>query len=187
MGENSRLITANPARRGVIVSNELFRQHGKSKGERAIVQGDDTNRISTRPEGPPNPVAIDKEEYEGPVIGVDSYTDRFEGAEPGQREYHDIESRASTTKLATHSTAAALKSEIAEIRAFKPIAWDLPIWGSGQLSEAILKRLADTVDQLKVVMRASDSLRNQVEALSEVKKPRTASDAEEITEETKDE
>ena len=169
------------------MSNELFRRDGKGKGERAIVQGDDTRRISTRPEGPPNPLAVNNEKYEGSVIGVDSYTDRFESAEPGQRLYHDIESRVSTTKLATHSTAAALKSEIAEIRALKPIAWDLPIWSSGQLSEAILKRLGDTVDQLKVVMRASDSLRNQVEAISEVKKPETAADVEEITEETKDE
>lgn len=169
------------------MSNELFRQGGKSKGEHAIVQGDDSNRIPKATEGPQIPVGIGKEKNQGPVIGVDSYTDRFESVKPGQREYHDLESRASTAKLTTHSTAAALKAEIAEIRAFKPIAWDLPIWSSAKLSDAILKRLSDTVNQLKVVLRASDSLSDQVEALYEVEKPATASDADETTEETKDE
>jgi hypothetical protein len=169
------------------VSNELFRQGGKGKGERAIVQGDDSKRSPKSSEDLQNVEVPEKEKHEGPVIGVDSYSDRFERVEPGQREYHDLESRASTAKLATHSTAAALKAEIAEIVALKPIAWDLPIWRSAQLNEAILKRLSDTVDQLKVVMRASDSLADEVKALYEAKKPVMASDAEETTEETKDE
>ena len=169
------------------MSNELFRQGGKSQGERAIVQGDESKRKPKTKEDPQAPVSIGKEKYEGPVTGVDSYTDRFESVEPGQRECHDLESRASTVKLATHSTAAALKAEIAEIRAFEPIAWDLPVWSSAQLGEAILKRLSDTVDQLKVVMRASDSLSGQVEALYQAEKSATTSDAEETTEETKDE
>ena len=101
----------------------------------------------------------------------------------------NVEAREAILELQRQQAQAEEKQarEIAEIRALKPIAWDLPIWSSGQLSEAILKRLGDTVDQLKVVMRASDSLRNQVEAMSEVKKPETAADVEEIVEETKDE
>ena len=67
------------------------------------------------------------------------------------------------------------------------MTWDLPVWRPAELSREILKRLSDTVNQLKVVMRASDSLSDQVEALYEVEKPATASDAEETTEETKDE
>jgi hypothetical protein len=55
------------------------------------------------------------------------------------------------------------------------------------LSREILKRLSETLSHLKVVMRASDSLSDEVEALYEVEKPATASDAEETTEETKDE
>ena len=121
------------------------------------------------------------------MVGVDTYNDRFERVNPGRREYHQSEFSASTVKLANHSTAAALKAEIDEIVSLKPMTWDLPVWRSAQLGDEILKRLTDTVDQLKVVMRASDSLVGEVEALYESKNPVTASDAQETTEETKDE
>ena len=169
------------------MANELFRQDGKSKGERAIVQGDDPKRGLKASEGHQISERPETEKHEGPVVGVDTYHDRFERVNPGRREYHQSDFSASTVKLANHSTAAALKAEIDEIVALKPMTWDLPVWRSAQLGDEILKRLTDTVDQLKVVMRASDSLGGEVEALYELKNPVTASDAQETTEETKDE
>jgi len=169
------------------VSNKLFRQDGKSTGEQVIVQGDDPKRSPKTSVDLQIPEGAETEKHEGPVIGVDSYEDRFERVEPGRREYHDSEFSASTVKLANHSTAAALKAEIAEIAVLKPMTWNLPIWRSVQLSEEILRRLSNSVDQLKVVMRASDSLGVEVEALYEDKNLMTSSNAGDTTEETEDE
>ena len=43
-------------------------------------------------------------------------------------------------------------------------------WRSAQLSREILEKLSKTIDQLKVVMKASDSLSGQVNGLYEVEK-----------------
>jgi len=123
---------------------------------------------------------------------VDSYNDRFERAEPGERQYKDFDSEALIPKIAAHSTADALKAEIDEIASLEPIAWDLPGWRSAQLSREILEKLSKTIDQLKVVMKASDSLSGQVNGLYEVEKSfraegRDGTFAEDQTEETQDE
>ena len=175
------------------VSDELFRQDGKSKGERAVVQGKDESRPSYKSS---DIVSVnegaEKEQYEGPAIDVDSYNDRFEHVESGRRRYKDFDSRAMPQKIAAHSSVDALKAEINEIASLEPIAWDLPAWRSTQLSREILEKLSKTIDQLKVVMKASDSLGVQVNGLYEVEKPKRAqgSDgtfAEDKTEETEDE
>ena len=126
------------------------------------------------------------------MVDVDSYNDRFERVEPGERQYKDFDSEALIPKIAPHSTADALKAEIDEIASLEPIAWDLPAWRSAQLSREILEKLSKTIDQLKVVMKASDSLSGQVNGLYEVEKSSKAegSDgtfAEDQTEETEDE
>ena len=126
------------------------------------------------------------------MVDVDSYNDRFERVEPGERQYKDFDSEALTPNIAPHSTADALKAEIDEIASLEPIAWDLPAWRSAQLSREILEKLSKTIDQLKVVMKASDSLSGQVNGLYEVEKSSKAegSDgtfAEDQTEETENE
>ena len=85
-----------------------------------------------------------------------------------------------------------MKAEIDEIASLEPIAWDLPAWRSAQLSREILEKLSKTIDQLKVVMKASDSLSGQVNGLYEVEKSfgaegRDGTFAEDQTEETQDE
>jgi len=156
------------------VSDELFRQDQKNSGERAIIQGDDDTKRH--------------EKNKGPLVGVDSFRDRFERVEPGKRELGEYSSnRTPMPRVPDYSSADTLKAEIAEVAALGLMTWELPVWRPAELSREILKRLSDTVNQLKVVMRASDSLSDQVEALYEVEKPATASDAEETTEETKDE
>ena len=175
------------------MSGELFRQDGKSKGERAVVQGKDGSKLNRKS----HDVAsvgdgAEKQRHEGPVIDVDSYNDRFERAEPGERQYKDFDSEALIPKIAAHSTADALKAEIGEIASLEPIAWDLPAWRSAQLSREILEKLSKTIDQLKVVMKASDSLSGQVNGLYEVEKSfraegRDGTFAEDQTEETQDE
>jgi hypothetical protein len=175
------------------LSGELFRQDGKSKGERAVVQGKDGSKLNRKS----HDVAsvgdgAEKQRHEGPVIDVDSYNDRFERAEPGERQYKDFDSEALIPKIAAHSTADALKAEIDEIASLEPIAWDLPAWRSAQLSREILEKLSKTIDQLKVVMKASDSLSGQVNGLYEVEKSfraegRDGTFAEDQREETQDE
>ena len=153
------------------MSGELFRQDGKSKGERAVVQGEDGSKLNRKPvDGASVGEQAEKQRHEGPVIDVDSYNDRFERAEPGERQYKDFDSEALIPKIAAHSTADALKAEIDEIASLEPIAWDLPAWRSAQLSREILEKLSKTIDQLKVVMKASDSLSGQVNGLYEVEK-----------------
>lgn len=175
------------------MSGELFRQDGKSKGERAVVQGKDGSKLNRKPlDGASVGEQAEKQRHEGPVIDVDSYNDRFEGAEPGERQYKDFDSEALIPKIAAHSTADALKAEIDEIASLEPIAWDLPAWRSAQLSREILEKLSKTIDQLKVVMKASDSLSGQVNGLYEVEKSfraegRDGTFAEDQTEETQDE
>lgn len=175
------------------MSGELFRQDGKSKGERAVVQGKDESNLNRKsPDGALIGEGAEKQQHEGPVVDVDSYNDRFERVEPGERQYKDFDSEALTPTIAPHSTADALKAEIDEIASLEPIAWDLPAWRSAQLSREILEKLSKTIDQLKVVMKASDSLSGQVNGLYEVEKPSKAegSDgtfAEDQTEETEDE
>ena len=44
----------------------------------------------------------EKQRHEGPVIDVDSYNDRFERAEPGERQYKDFDSEALIPKIAAH-------------------------------------------------------------------------------------
>ena len=156
------------------MSDELFRQDRKNSGERAIIQGDDG--------------AKPKERHQGPLVSVDSFRDRFERVEPGKRELGEPSSnRTPMRRVPDYSSADKLKAEIAEVAALGLMTWDLPVWRPAELSREILKRLSETVNHLKVVMHASDSLSTQVEALYEVEKPVTASDAEETTEETKDE
>lgn len=156
------------------MSDELFRQDGKKSGEHAIIQGDDG--------------AKPQEKHQGPLVEVDSFRDRFERVEPGKRELGEYSSnRTPMRSVPTYSSADKLKAEITEVAALGLMTWDLPVWRPAELSREILKRLSDTVNQLKVVMRASDSLGEQVEALYELEKPATASDAEGTTEETKDE
>ena len=175
------------------MAGELFRQDGKSKGERAVVQGKDESSLSrTSTDRPAVREEAEKEQYTGPVIDVDSYNDRFEHVESAKRQYEEFNSEALTPKIAAHSTADALKAEIDEIASLEPIAWGLPAWRSAQLSPRILEKLSKTIDQLKVVMKASDSLSAQVNGLYEVEKPnRTKSSdgtfAEDQTEETEDE
>lgn len=174
------------------MSGELFRQDGKSKGERAVVQGNggpNPNRQS--PDDPPVNEG-QKQQHTGPVIDVDSYNDRFENVGPGKRQYKEFDYEALTPKIAAHSTADALKAEIDEIASLEPIAWNLPAWRSAQLSRDVLEKLSKTIDQLKVVMKASDSLSGQVNGLYEVEKPYRAESsgetfAEDQTEETEDE
>jgi len=156
------------------VSDEIFRQDQKNLGERAIIQGDDN--------------AKPKERYQGPLVGVDSFRDRFERIEPGKRDLGEYSSnRTPMRRVPEYASADKLKAEIAEVAALGLMTWDLPVWRPAELSREILKRLSETLNHLKVVMRASDSLSDEVEALYEVEKPATASDAEETTEETKDE
>ena len=129
-----------------------------------------------------------QEKHQGPLVGVDSFRDRFERVEPGKRELGEYSSnRTPMRRIPDYSSADKLKAEIAEVAALGSVTWDLPVWRPAELSREILKRLSDTVNQLKVVMRASDSISDQVEALYKVEKPAMASDAEETTEETKDE
>ena len=156
------------------MSDEIFRQDQKNLGERAIIQGDDN--------------AKPKERYQGPLVGVDSFRDRFERIEPGKRDLGEYSSnRTPMRRVPEYASADKLKAEIAEVAALGLMTWDLPVWRPAELSREILKRLSETLNHLKVVMRASDSLSDEVEALYEVEKPATASDAEETTEETKDE
>ena len=126
------------------------------------------------------------------MVDVDSYNDRFERVEPGERQYKDFDSEALTPNIAAHSTADALKAEIDEIASLEPIAWDLPAWRSAQLSREMLEKLSKTIDQLKVVMKASDSLTRQVDGLYEVERLNKVQDsdgtfAEDQTEETDNE
>ena len=108
------------------MSGELFRQDGKSKGERAVVQGEDGSKLNRKShDGASVGEQAEKQRHEGPVIDVDSYNDRFERAEPGERQYKDFDSEALIPKIAAHSTADALKAEIDEIASLEPIAWDL--------------------------------------------------------------
>ena len=174
------------------MSGELFRQDGKSKGERAVVHGKDGSNLDRKSSDGSSVSEGDKKRHEGPVIGVDSYSDRFEHVEPGKHQYKDFASEALTPNIGAHSTADALKAEIDEIASLEPIAWDLPAWRSAQLSREILEKLSKTIDQLKVVMKASDSLSGQVNGLYEVERSSKAegSDgtfAEDQTEETEDE
>lgn len=175
------------------MSGELFRQDGKSKGERAVVQGKDGSKLNRKShDGASVGEEAEKQQHEGPVIDVDSYNDRFQRTEPGERQYKDFDSEALIPKIAAHSTADALKAEIDEIASLDPIAWDLPAWRSAQLSREILEKLSKTIDQLKVVMKASDSLSGQVNGLYEVEKSfraegRDGTFAEDQTEETQDE
>ena len=156
------------------MSDELFRQDRKNSGERAVIQGADGVKPA--------------EKHQGPLTGVDSFRDRFERVEAGHRDLGEYQSnRTPMRRVPDYSSADQLKAEIAEVAALGLTTWNLPVWRPAELSREILKRLSDTVNQLKVVMRASDSLSDQVEALYEVEKPATASDAEETTEETKDE
>ena len=56
------------------MSGELFRQDGKSKGERAVVQGEDGSKLSRKPvDGASVGEQAEKQRHEGPVIDVDSY------------------------------------------------------------------------------------------------------------------
>ena len=175
------------------MSGELFRQDGKSKGERAVVQGEDGSKLNRK--SPDDPLVSEgdkKEKHEGPVIDVDSYSDRFENVGPGKRQYKHFDYESLTPKIAAHSTADALKAEIDEIASLAPIAWNLPAWRSAQVSREVLEKLSKTIDQLKVVMKASDSLSRQVNGLYEVEKPYRAESsdgtfAEDQTEETDDE
>ena len=175
------------------VSGELFRQDGKSKGERAVVQGKDGSDLNRKsPNDPPVNEGAKKEQHEGPVIDVDSFSDRFENVGPGKRQYKRFDYEALTPKVAAHSTADALKAEIDEIASLEPIAWNLPAWRSAQVSREVLEKLSKTIDQLKVVMKASDSLSRQVDGLYEVEKPKRAESsdgtvAEDQTEEIDDE
>ena len=175
------------------MSGELFRQDGKSKGERAVVQGKDGSSLD-RKSSDASLVSDgdEKQQHEGPVVDVDSYNDRFEHVESGERQYKNFDSEVLTPNIAAHSTADALKAEIDEIASLEPIAWDLPAWRSAQLSREILEKLSKTIDQLKVVMKASDSLSGQVNGLYEGERSSKAegSDgtfAEDQTEETENE
>lgn len=161
------------------MSDELFRQDGKNGSERAVVQGDDASKK--------------REKHDGPVIGVDFYKDRFERVDPGRANRSDSNShRTPMRRVPDYSSSQKLKDEIAEVASLGLMTWDLPVWRPAELSREIMKRLADTIHQLKVVMRASDSLSEQVEALYEVEKTSDPSEAEETTsdetaEEAKDE
>ena len=173
-GENSGLLRGSCKTGSKQVSGELSRQDGKSKGERAVVQGKDESNLNRK--SPDRLLGRSrKKQHEGPVVDVDSYNDRFGRVEPGERQYKDFDSEA-LTPVAPHS-ADALKAEIDEIASLEPIAWDLPSWRSAQLSREILEKLSKTIDQLKVVMKASDSLSGQVNGLYEVEKPSKAEEA----------
>ena len=159
------------------MSDELFRQDRNHGGERAVVQGSD---------GPKQ-----REKLDGPTIGVDFYKDRFERVDAVKREYSEgASNRTAMRRVPDYSSSEKLKSEIAEVAALGLMTWELPEWRPAQLSRDILKRLTDTVHQLKVVMKASDSLSEQVDVLYQARTQSSSSDestAEETTEETKDE
>jgi hypothetical protein len=156
------------------VSDELFRQDKKKSGERAVYQDEEAVKPADK--------------YKGPIIGVDSFRDRFERLEAGQRELGEsVSNRTPLHLLPNYSSAGRLKAEICEIAGLGVTTWNLPLWRPAELSREILNRLSDSVHQLKVVMRASDLLINEVEALYEVEKTADASDVEETAEETKDE
>ena len=83
------------------MSGELFRQDGKSKGERAVVQGKDESNLNRKsPDGALIGEGAEKQHHEGPVVDVDSYNDRFERVEPGERQYKDFDSEALIPKIA---------------------------------------------------------------------------------------
>ena len=156
------------------MADELFRQDSKNAGERAVIQGD---------EGTPNP-----DKHQGPKVDVDSFRDRFERVEAGQRQFNESGSnRMPLRGVPDYSSADRLKADIAEVAAIGLVTWNLPVWQPAELSREIMKRLSDTVHQLKVVMHASDSLHEQVVALYETEKPTIAAGDEETIEETKDE
>jgi hypothetical protein len=156
------------------VADELFRQDSKNAGERAVIQGD---------EGTINP-----DKHQGPKVDVDSFRDRFERVEAGQRQFNESGSnRMPLRGVPDYSSADRLKADIAEVAAIGLVTWNLPVWQPAELSREIMKRLSDTVHQLKVVMHASDSLHEQVVALYETEKPTMAAGDEETIEETKDE
>jgi len=156
------------------VADELFRQDSKNAGERAVIQGD---------EGTINP-----DKHQGPKVDVDSFRDRFERVEAGQRQFNEPGSNRTPLRgVPDYSSADRLKAEISEIASLGSMTWDLPLWQPAELSRDVLKRLSDSVHHLKVVMQASDSLHEQVVALYETEKPTTAAGDKETTEETRDE
>ncbi len=155
------------------MGDELFRNDGQNRSERAVVQD--------------NRSAHTHEKHEGPKVGVDFYRDRFEKVEPGQRLRGAFETPARSTPEFTSVTH--LKAELAAVATMPALTWDLPEWRPAVVSRELLKRLANIVTQLKVVAGATDELQNKVDALYEdpnqAKADATADDA--VAEETSNE
>lgn len=155
------------------MGDELFRNDGQNRPERAVVQD--------------NRKAQAHEKHQGPKVGVDFYRDRFEKVEPGQRLRGSFDTPVRT--IPEFSSVSHLKAELASVAAMPALTWDLPEWRPAVVSRELLKRLANIVTQLKVVAGATDELQNKVDALYEdpnqAKADATADDA--VAEETSNE
>ena len=87
------------------MSGELFRQDGKSKGERAVVQGEDGSKLNRKShDGASVGEQAEKQRHEGPLIDVDSYNDRFERAEPGVLLVHEPKPLCARNSLRTYGS-----------------------------------------------------------------------------------
>lgn len=131
------------------MGDELFRNDGQNRSERAVVQ--DNRKVQSH------------EKHDGPKVGVDFYRDRFEQVEPGQRLKGSFDTPVRT--IPEFSSIGHLKEELAAVATMPTLTWDLPEWRPAVVSRELLKRLANIVTQLKVVAGATDELQNKVNAL----------------------
>jgi len=152
------------------VGDELFRNDGQNRSERAVVQDNRNATVS--------------EKHSGPKVGVDFFRDRFEHVEAGKRLKGSFETVRAIPEVAS---AMQLKAELAAVVAMPAMTWDLPEWRPAVVSRELLKRLANLVTQLKVVSQATDELQNKVNALyAGPEKAEAESDDAVAAEETKD-
>lgn len=153
------------------MGDELFRNDGQNRSERAVVQDNRNATVS--------------EKHSGPKVGVDFFRDRFEHVEAGKRLKGSFETPVRA--IPEVASAMQLKAELAAVVAMPAMTWDLPEWRPAVVSRELLKRLANLVTQLKVVSQATDELQNKVNALyAGPEKAEAESDDAVAAEETKD-
>lgn len=128
------------------MGDELFRQGGSDAKELAIVQDGGAVRQRRKQAGLSTP--------------VDSYIDRV------AKIKKDVV-QITRTKIPTNSkeplNAEALNEEIAQIEIDSLAGWELPNWRPSTLSDQLLKRLKNSVHQLKVVSIATDGVKTQID------------------------